>query len=276
MDLSVVIPAYNSEAYIADSVLTVSAFLDKKQLGFEIIVVDDGSHDRTSEIIAAIKIPNVKLITLPQNQGKFGALVAGMTTAQGRCKIFTDADIPFDLEAITYIHHLVNDRDVHLVIGDRALAESRYAVDTSYLRRVTTFVFSGLVRMFVAGGLFDTQCGLKGFRGDIANVLFPMLNTSGFSGDVELLYIALKYNLEIKRIPVRLRNAAPSSVRVLSHGLNMIRNIAFLKYYWLTGRYNSEGLEKLASQKYWIDQPNSTDHEKTASQGYLKNEQSFN
>ena len=107
------------------------------------------------------------------------------------------------------------------------------------------------MRILVAGGLFDTQCGLKGFRGDVAEALFPMLRDTGFSGDVELLYVSLKYNLEIKRVPVRLRRSAPSSVRVVNHGLRMLRRISRLRRSWRKGFYRSELMSSIAEQRYW-------------------------
>ncbi|MFN8392849.1 MAG: glycosyltransferase [Bdellovibrionota bacterium] len=255
MDLSIVIPAFNAEAFIAEHAALVADYLSSRVSRFEIIVVDDGSTDRTASAVRALKLPQVKLVSLGENRGKYAAVTAGMSAASGGTKIFTDADIPFDLEALTYIHELIAERDFHLVIGDRSLCDSRYRVDMTYLRRGTTFLFSALVRMFVTGGLFDTQCGLKGFRADVADSIFPLVRTGGFSGDVELLYIALKYNLEIKRIPVRLRNSAPSSVKIVSHGLEMVGNIARLKASWVAGRYESQALQSIAEQRYWQQAP---------------------
>lgn len=90
------------------------------------------------------------------------------------------------------------------------------------------------------------QSGLKGFRGDVAEALFPIVRDNGFSGDVELLCICLKYNLEIKRVPVRLRRSAPSSVRVMHHGPRMLRRISRLR-----GFYRSENMSRIADQRYW-------------------------
>lgn len=251
MDLSLVIPAFNAESYIAGNIAEVAAYLESTGLDFEIIVVDDGSSDGTSAAVRSARVPRSRLITLPKNRGKFGALAAGMSAASGRTRIFTDADLPFDFEALPYIHRLIDERGFHLVIGDRALIGSRYRLETNIVRRAATSLFSLFVRMVVTGGLFDTQCGLKGFRGDVAETLFPLVSTQGFSGDVELLYIALKYNLEIKRIPVRLRNSAPTTVRIIPHGMRMLGNIALLKLHWLTGRYESRKLEEIANQSYW-------------------------
>ena len=173
-----------------------------------------------------------------------------MARARGRCRIFTDADLPYDLDALPYIARLVNERGLEIVIGDRNLPESVYDVHTSWLRNISTKVFSFFVYIVVTGGLFDTQCGLKGFRGDVAEALFPLVTDHGFSGDVELLYIALKYNLEIKRIPVRLESHGPSTVRLFSQAWRMLGRIAQLRLNWNRGRYASDRLRRISKQDY--------------------------
>ena len=252
MDLSLIIPIYKGSAYAAQSAHLVHDYLSKNpNLSFEVIFVDDGSGDNTSDVLRAQGLPHLRVLTLPENQGKFGAIRAGMREATGACRIFTDGDIPYELEALSYVHSLIAGRNFHVVVGDRTLPGSEYAEQLSPTRSFVTKIFSILVRILVTGGLFDTQCGLKGFRGDVANALFPILRDSGFSGDVELLYVCLKYNLEIKRVPVRLRRAAPSTVRVVNHGLKMLRRISRLRRSWRKGFYRSEHMTKVAEQKYW-------------------------
>jgi len=252
MDLSLVIPIYNGASHAATSANLVHSYLRSLAgLTFEIIFVDDGSTDSTSDIIRSLNLDEVRVITLPTNQGKFGAIKAGMSLAVGECRIFTDGDIPYELEALSYIYSIISERKVHVVVGDRNLKGSEYAEQLTPVRSVLTHIFTFFVRSLVTAGLFDTQCGLKGFRGDVAEALFPMLRDSGFSGDVELLYICLKYNLEIKRVPVRLRRSAPSTVRVVNHGLRMLRRISRLRRSWKKGYYFSEKMEKIADQTYW-------------------------
>lgn len=252
MDVSLVIPVFNSASFAAESATLVHTYLSTiPNLRFEVIFVDDGSADATAEILESLRLPHTHVVRLPRNLGKFGAICAGMKIATGRCRIFTDGDIPYELEAIQYIADLILRRDFHVVIGDRTLPGSEYAERLSFVRSVVTQLFTAFVRILVAGGLFDTQCGIKGFRGDVANALFPLLRDREFSGDVELLYISLKYNLEIKRVPVRLRRQAPSSVRVMRHGLRMLRRISKLRRSWYLGRYRSQELAAIADQSYW-------------------------
>jgi dolichyl-phosphate beta-glucosyltransferase len=213
--------------------------------------VDDGSRDETRKILESLPKRNLKVIGLDKNRGKFGALAAGMAQARGRCRIFTDADLPYDLTALPYVVRLINERGFHIVIGDRNLPQSVYDIHTTWLRKVSTWIFSFFVYMVVTGGLFDTQCGLKGFRADVAEGLFPLVTDWGFSGDVELLYIALKYNLEIKRIPVRLESHGPSTVRLFSQALRMLGRVSQLRLNWNRGIYASQKLKDITSQDYW-------------------------
>ena len=249
--VSLVIPVHNGDGFIAESISDVRSFLDQKCPEHEILIVDDGSTDKTAAELAPLLDHRVRLISLPQNLGKYGALKVGMAEAKGRCRVFTDADLPYDLEAVPYVANLVNQRGFDVVVGDRALPESVSLSDSRVARKLSSRIFSYFVRMLVTGGLFDSQCGIKGFRGEVADALFPLVTDNGFSGDVELLYIALKHNLSIRRIPVRLQRASPSTVRLRFHSLPMLGRILRLRNNWHTGRYESETLSRIASQAYW-------------------------
>lgn len=252
MDLSLVIPIYKGSAYAKQSAELVHSYLSALSgISFEILFVDDGSPDDTSAVLRGLSLQNLRVVTLAENRGKFGAIKAGMAEAKGDVRIFTDGDIPYELEAIPYVFDIIHKRRVHVVVGDRSLPGSEYAEKLGTIRKFVTRVFTFFVRLLVTGGLFDTQCGLKGFRGDVADALFPMLRDDGFSGDVELLYVCLKYNLEIKRVPVRLRRSAPSSVRVVNHGVRMLRRISRLRRSWRKGFYSSERMLRIADQQYW-------------------------
>ena len=141
--------------------------------------------------------------------------------------------------------------ELEATVGDRTLTESERGADQTPLRQLSTRVFSFSVRMLVTGELFDTQVGFKAFRGDVAAALFPLLTDDGFAGDVELLYIALKYNLAIRRIPVRLLRTGPTTVRLAGHSLPMLTRIAGLRRRWASGGYHSDRLEAISSQRYW-------------------------
>jgi dolichyl-phosphate beta-glucosyltransferase len=165
--------------------------------------------------------------------------------------IFTDADLPFDMEAFEYAYGLLCRGDIDIVIGDRYLPDSRYSEFLSLKRRIASIVFSLWVRLFIAGGLFDTQCGLKGFTRRIAPKLFTACKLKRFGGDVEVLYLALKLNLTVRRIPVRLHRSGKTSVRLLRDGVPTIAAVATIPFNWYLGLYRDSDLESLRTKPYW-------------------------
>jgi len=251
MRLSVILPVFNAEAFIQQSLARLEVFLTGGFDSFEIIAVDDGSQDATLARLRAVTSPYISVVSLPQNRGKFAAIKAGVRVAKGSCILFTDADIPYDLEALPYMEQLINGRGFHLAIGDRGLPGSIYRELLPMPRRFCTDIFSHAVRLLVTGGLFDTQCGLKALRADVCREIFDLLTEDRFAADVEMLYIALKYNLEIRRMPVRLQRQGPSTVRSLRDGLKMLLTIVQLRGNWRSGRYRSEVLLNISKQFYW-------------------------
>lgn len=249
--VSLVIPVFNGESFLEGNLARLESFFEKSGLETEIIVVDDGSTDRSAEILDGCSSDRLAVVRLPENRGKFAALKAGMAVARGRCRVFTDADLPYGLEAVPYMAELILDQGFHIVVGDRTLTESELGNDQPFVRRLSTRVFSFSVRMLVTGELFDTQVGFKAFRGDVASQLFPLVTDDGFAGDVELLYVALKYNLAIRRIPVRLVRTGPTTVRVVGHSLPMLKTVAGLRRRWASGGYDAPGLRAIADQRYW-------------------------
>jgi len=250
-EISLVIPVYNGATFLEATLDSLERFLHDTGSDAEVIVVDDGSTDRTPEILSRRSTDRLVNLRLAENRGKFAALKAGMFAARGACRIFTDADLPYDLDAVPVMAELLTNQGFHIVVGDRTLTESETGIYQQALRRLSTRVFSLSVRLLVTGELFDTQVGFKGFRGDVASALFPLITDDGFAGDVELLYIALKYNLAIRRIPVRLLRSGQTTVSVTSHSLPMLRRIAGLRRRWAAGEYDSTAISDIASQRYW-------------------------
>jgi dolichyl-phosphate beta-glucosyltransferase len=241
-EVSVVLPCYRSAKLAVESVYRLEAFFRDVGMSWETIVVDDGGGDFPAAQ-AWEPFLNARLVRLPANRGKGAAVAAGMRAATGRVCVFTDVDLPYDLELIPVIVEYIRDYGFHLVIGDRTLPDSLYLSDLSFQRRLASELFSQFVGRLVTGGFFDTQCGLKGMRGDIAHELFRLQRLERFSFDVELVYLALKHKLDIKRVPVQLRNNETSTIRLLRDASQAVLDVFRIKWYQLRGRYRSELLE---------------------------------
>jgi dolichyl-phosphate beta-glucosyltransferase len=234
--LSVILPAYRDAARLARHVPVLQAHLSHLSRRTEIVICDDGSDDggETRAVADELGCPYV---ANPKNRGKGAAIRRGMRVARGRYRIVTDADVPYELEALDRMLWYLDFKGFHMVAGDRNLEASHYAVEQPVWRRVGSAVCSFVIGRFVASGWFDTQCGLKGFRADVADDLFGVSRIDRFANDVEIIYVALKRNYDIKRIPVRLRCQEGSTVSLLRDGITVVRDLARIRWYQFRGDY---------------------------------------
>jgi len=212
--------------------------LQSLNINYEIVVVDDGSNDGGMIQRVAEKF-SCRYLTNPSNMGKGAAIKLGMKSSQGKFKLFTDADIPYEYEAVATMLHYLDEEEFDMVVGDRKMQRSKYFEDMSLLRNIGSKVFSTVVSLFIVGGRYDTQCGIKAFRKEAADVLFGLSKINGFAMDVELFYLALKRDYDIKRISVKLRSKDGKSVRLLKHGLLMIVDLIRILFFQLSGKYNT-------------------------------------
>lgn len=191
-ELSVVIPAYNTGAFIAKSLATVSSYLSRRDASFEIVVVDDGSTDDTHERLHSLATAGVRPLSVFPNQGKGAAIKHGILAAAGPFIVITDADIPYGPEAISHCHSALR-RGAVLVVGDRTLPESREVSRVPAGRRFLSQAYSALLRPLVSpSGLRDTQCGLKGFQAEFAAQLVAKSRVNRFAFDVEVIVFAIQ------------------------------------------------------------------------------------
>ena len=236
--VSLVMPAYNSARYIDANVGRVLDFFDRAGIDGEVVVADDGSTDGTADAIR--HDDRVRVLRL-EHGGKGAAVRAGMAAATGDIRAFTDGDLPYGMEPLPLAIAYIQERRYHTVIGDRTLPGSAYE-STGILRTIVSELASFAFRTLVTGGIYDTQCGFKVFRGDVAAEVFRLTAIKGFAIDVELIYLLLKYRLDLKRIPVQLERNAPSSVRVVHDSLQAFADIATIRINWARGRYRSPAL----------------------------------
>jgi dolichyl-phosphate beta-glucosyltransferase len=224
--LSVVVPAYDEEERIGPSLAAIGSYLGSKPFSSEVIVVDDGSGDRTAEVARDIlrSVPRGRIMSREENVGKGHSVREGVLAAAGEVILFSDADLSTPItELDKFLPRLERGDDV--VIGSRALADSVIEVRQSRPRETMGKAFNLLVRMLVLRGFRDTQCGFKAFRRAAAMDLFSRLRTTGFAFDVEILMLARRLGYRVAEVPVVWRNSPSSRVRLVRSSWRMLREL---------------------------------------------------
>ncbi len=232
MDISVVIPVYNEEKCIEETLRRVGAFMSLKPWSWELIVSSDGSTDKTDEIVRAIIEKRgdgkVKLLAAGKNAGKGAVVRRGALEAQGKHILVTDADLSAPIkESDKLLAALEGGCDV--AVGSRAMREKGCDVQQSFKRRLAGRIFNVLVRLLVLKDFQDTQCGFKCFKKEAARALFREQVLNGFSFDVEILFLAKKRGLKVKEVPVMWREAKSSKVKLFRDSLGMLKELMFLR-----------------------------------------------
>lgn len=221
--LSVVIPAYNEEANIEATLADVGRYLASKPWSSEVIVVDDGSTDRTAELVSTVSM--VKLLRNVENRGKGFAVRKGMREARGTYRLFMDADgataiVNFD----AFLPHLEAGKEV--VVGSRKIRGSQITVPQPILRRVLSRCYHLLSRL-VAGGIpvSDYNCGFKAFQAAAAEALFSRQKMDDWTFDTELFYLAKRLRLSVQEVPVAWAHKATTKVRALGASIRSFKSL---------------------------------------------------
>ena len=237
-ELSIIIPAYNEEALITSTLECLQNYLSARPEQYEIIVVDDGSRDKTVETVQRLQRHNtdLRLLVNSQNMGKGFSIRRGVLESSGEFIIFTDADLPYELDAIEGFLRALRD-GYDLAIGSRVLPGSDVK-GVPALRYVAGQVFSWMVQAVLFSGLPDTQCGFKSFRADAAKDLFRRLTIGGFGFDVEMLFVARKRKRTIQPVPVHMiEHRQRSRVRLVKDSFTMFANLFMVRWNDLQGKY---------------------------------------
>ena len=236
--LTVVIPAYDEEARIEASIRRVAAHLAGRPYSWEITVVDDGSTDRTADIVSnlAAENPRVRLLRIPHG-GKGAAVKHGMLESDAEWRFLCDADLSMPPEQIDRFFQGEDGAPrFDVSIGSREAPGAR-RFDEPPSRHLIGRVFNQVVRVFAVRGLDDTQCGFKLFRGDVAWVLFGRQRLPGFAFDVEVLYLARKSGFSIGEIAIDWYHHGGSKVN-LTKGASAFVDILKVRFNDLLGRYS--------------------------------------
>lgn len=231
--LSVVIPAYNEEKKIEADLRAALDYFEAQPYTFELIAVDDGSADRTPEILKEWERRRgreLRAICYQPNRGKGCAVRTGMLAARGEVRMFADAGlcVPFS-ETRAGLERLRSGCDV--AIGSRKLASSRVVRAQAAYRQWGSRVFGGVVRGVMGlGGISDTQCGFKLYTARAAEELFGASRIDGFMFDAEVLILARRRGFRICEFPVEWRADADTRYRPLAGSVRNLVELARIKF----------------------------------------------
>lgn len=240
-ELSIVIPAFNEELRLPDTLDRVATYLKSSHREVEVLVVDDGSKDQTGAVAESFhsKIPGLRVVANGTNRGKGYSVRHGVQEARGRIVLFTDADLSAPIEEADKLVDALQHFDV--AIGSRAVNRSLITVHESPFREFAGIIFNKIVRLVLRLPFVDTQCGFKAFVRERCQILFEQQTIDRFGFDPELLYLARHHGLRAVEIPVRWGHSPATKVNMLRDSLQMFIDVFVIRWNALRGRYPRKG-----------------------------------
>ena len=241
--LSVVIPAYNEAVRLGNTLRAVVDYLRQHQPDAELIVVDDGSSDRTADLARETFQDagslRTSVISYKSNLGKGRAVRLGLLAARGDVTLFSDADLSTPIaEAPKLIEPIVSG-ECDVTFGSRALNRELIGVHQPWRREQGGRIFNLVVRLATGLPFWDTQCGFKAFRMSVCRPLVEAATVDRFGFDVELLYLAFRAGLNLKEVPVRWDHNEGSKVSVVSDSFRMLNEVGLIRQQARRGVYDS-------------------------------------
>jgi glycosyltransferase involved in cell wall biosynthesis len=236
-ELSIVIPAFNEELRLPATLERIAAYLKKSHRDAEVLVVDDGSKDRTASVAESFrgKIPTLRVVPNGVNRGKGYSVRHGVQDARGRIVLFTDADLSAPIEEADKLVDALQHMDV--AIGSRAVNRGLITVHESLFREFAGILFNRIVRLILRLPFVDTQCGFKAFVRERCRIIFEQQTIERFGFDPELLYLARHHGLRTVEIPVRWGHSPATKVNMLRDSLQMFVDVFVIRWNSLRGRY---------------------------------------
>jgi glycosyltransferase involved in cell wall biosynthesis len=235
--LSLIIPAYNEESRLPQTLGALMEYLDSQSYLSEVLVVENGSQDATFAIAQdfASRYPNLHALHSEQ-RGKGQAVRMGMLMAQGEYRFMCDADFSMPVDQIDrFIPPALENYDI-AIASREAHGAVRY--NEPWYRHFVGRIYNWMIRIIALPGLQDTQCGFKCFRGEVAEDLFNLQTLNGWSFDVELLFIAQRRGCKIVEIGIPWYFNAESKIRVLKDSLRMGLDLLRIRLNALQGKYD--------------------------------------
>lgn len=236
---SIVIPAYNEARRIPATLESVVSWIRAKRWYAEVVVVNDGSRDRTVEAVRAFAegAPEVRLVENPGNRGKGYSVRHGMLDALGDVVMFTDADLSAPMEEAQGLFDAIAG-GADIAIGSRWLESTRQTIRQPLYRQFFGRCFNLVTRAVMGLPFADTQCGFKAFTRAAAQTVFQLQTIEGWGFDPEILFIATKRGLRIKEVPVSWAHDERTQISYLEDGARMLQDLAHVRWNALMGRYD--------------------------------------
>lgn len=212
--LSVIIPSFNEEERIKDTLDKYLNCFSHYESDWEIIVVMDGCNDHTAKIVSEFskKRAEVRFLQFPERMGKGGAFLASLPFAEGDLIGYIDADGSSEASEIIRLVAYIKSEGWEGIIGSRWVEGAEIAEKQRFSRRFLSRGLNVSVRVLFGLKFKDTQCGAKVFKRELIEACLPYINVRGFMFDVNLLYVATKKGFRIKEVPLKWRNVAGSKV----------------------------------------------------------------
>jgi len=240
--ISIIIPAFEEEDRLGETVRRILAFIENEKLSAELIIVDDGSKDKTAEIGEKIcaEFPDIpsKVIRYEQNRGKGHAVKIGLEAARADIAIFSDADLSTPIEELYKLVKPIQADQFDVTFGSRALDRSLIGTHQPWRREQGGKVMNLIIRTMSGLNFFDTQCGFKAFNMKKFRPLLEVMTIDRFGFDVEFLFVAQYHKLRLKEIPVRWNNVEGSKVNVIRDTSRMIGELRQIRRNAKRGSYH--------------------------------------
>ncbi|MBS1789825.1 MAG: glycosyltransferase family 2 protein [Acidobacteria bacterium] len=239
--LSIVIPAYNEENRIGRTLEGTFEYLNAQSYDYEVLVVNDGSRDRTAEKVREFinqSSGRLRLIENPGNRGKGYAVRNGMLQARGDIALFYDADLATPTTEIIKVISPIAENQYDVVFGSRALNRDLIGQHQSFLRELRGRGGNLFLRATLGLDFRDTQCGFKAFRHEAAQSIFQLQRIDGFGFDPEILFIGQKQGWRLLEMPVRWNHVEGSVVTLFGTTVKVLMEVSTIRWNDLAGKYD--------------------------------------
>lgn len=239
IEFSLIIPCYNEEKRLSKRFPQACEYIKGNFSNFEIVFINDGSKDNTEMLLneIALKMPEVKVVSYSQNQGKGYALKKGIEIAQGEIIAFTDADFSISLSSLKEFKQLIEENQFDMVIGSRRELDTKALANQSLIRRFLGKTLAYINNFFLnLGNIADTQCGIKAFKGSVAKDLFSSLQIYRWLFDIEILMLAKKRGYKIQKKVVQWEDIKGSKVNILADVVPVGKDLLTIYYRFINLR----------------------------------------